>query len=388
MKAISRSRSLDPAAFGMGFPARILIRGWLCVGLLLAPGFRVQGAVHAERGTQCRLLKDIAVTENENMFFDGGAGPLRARAPGSFPDPLLLCAAENAPKNGSGNGKKPPSTPVKKKPDYIMAIVTQMVVFDVASRPLWAVPAGSFEMGLKTDSEAPLHTVNLPKFFMGETEVTYMEWVSVRVWADKNGYTFDNGGSCAGVFHPVTNVSWYDVVKWCNAKSEMERLTPLFYTGPEFEVGSVYRAGQVSLLHSMVNWSANGYRLPTEAEWEKAARGGLKGRLYPNGDKLSKAGANFDNNAVGTVEVKQYAPNGFGLYDMAGNMWEWCWDWYAPRYEGSGEDPHGPLEGGGVERIIRGGGWGGTKETCQVAARDADMPEMSGGGLGFRIVRR
>jgi hypothetical protein len=269
------------------------------------------------------------------------------------------------------------------------------------SQYLLLIPAGTFAMGNNGTGDGAEHTVNVSAFSICKTDVIYAEWNMVKAWAEVHGYQFDRGGEGIGD-RPVTNVSWYDAVKWSNAKSEMQGLTAVYYTSSSFSSGAVYKTGQVNVTNAMVNWNANGFRLPTEAEWEKAARGGLIGKLYPNGDGLTSNDANFGSKVGDTTPVKNYAPNGCGLYDMAGNVWQWCWDWYG-NYDGVNEiDPQGP--NAGVYRVLRGGSWYDSAGNCRVSYRD-NRPSNGVDGrrpitgwdnglifgpsnYGFRLVRR
>jgi murein DD-endopeptidase MepM/ murein hydrolase activator NlpD len=144
------------------------------------------------------------------------------------------------------------------------------------------IPAGSFTMGNCMDpsegSELPLHTVYVSAFCMGQYPVTKCLWDTVYQWAIAHGYTFDYAGSGKASTHPVQTIDWYDCVKWCNARSEKEGKTPAYYTDAAQTM--VYRSGEVDLQTNWVNWSV-GYRLPTEAEREKAARGGASGQRFP-----------------------------------------------------------------------------------------------------------
>ena len=120
----------------------------------------------------------------------------------------------------------------------------------------------------------------------------------------------------------------------------------------------------------------------TEAEWERATRGGFFGRPFPNGTTLSASEANFITR--GTKAVKSYAPNGYDLYDMTGNVWEWCWDWHGD-YSGDATDPRGPESG--ASRVLRGGGWNYASDLCRVSSR-ATLTGLSYACIGFRLVRK
>ena len=250
----------------------------------------------------------------------------------------------------------------------------------------------------------PCSTVDA--FFMDKTEVSKELWQSVQTWGNNNGYSIGGGGwKDAG--HPAHSMSWYDAVKWCNARSQKECLTPCYHTDAAQAI--IYKSGNTNIENTMVKWTANGYRLPTEAEWEKAARGGITGKRFPWGDSISHSLANFYNvngepyqtgttgfhptYATGsqpyTSPVGSFAANAYGLHDMAGNVWEWTWDWHSGSFYGTPEsltNPSGPASGS--YRVLRGGNWDGNANGCRVAYRNYGSPDYTYYGYGFRSVRR
>jgi formylglycine-generating enzyme required for sulfatase activity len=261
------------------------------------------------------------------------------------------------------------------------------------------IPAGSFTMGNCMNSsegysdELPLHAVYVSAFYMDKYLVTKALWDTVYLWALSRGYSFDYPGSGKAANHPVQTIDWY-------ARSEQEGRVPAYYT--DAGLSARYRTGQVA---PYVNWGS-GYRLPTEAEWEKGARGGLSGHRFPWGDTIDWSHANYnaspgsyayDINATGgydpvfndgvfpyTSPVGYFAPNGYGLYDMAGNVWEWCWDWYGAYSSGSQTDARGPTSGS--YRVGRGGSWGINAILCRAAYRSSNDPSYRHFVIGFRSV--
>jgi sulfatase modifying factor 1 len=219
-------------------------------------------------------------------------------------------------------------------------------------------------------SESDLEGQKVKTFEIAKYEVTWREWQQVREWAANHGYDLQDVGQGSGDNYPVTNVSWYDAVKWCNAKSEMEQLSPVYEVN-----GEVYKNGDFGERGSPVvkqKTKSKGYRLPFDAEWEWAARGGKKskGYTYSGSNDLNAVGW-FKGNSDGREQaVGLKKSNELGLHDMNGNVWKWCWD---------------SLKSG---RRIRGGGWYNYAAYCTVGMRDYNYyPDHRACDVGFRIAR-
>ena len=300
------------------------------------------------------------------------------------------------------------------------------------------VPGGVFAMGDTFGEgeprERPVHDVYVSAFFIDQLELTNERMRAALQWAYERGelvvtsaavknadgrqqvlldlddsncrLTWDGSSfgveSAKGVGYPCVEVTWYGACAYCNFRSEMEGRTTCY----DFADWSC-------------DWSADGYRPPTEAEWERAARGGAAGRRFPWGkDNTSHVFANFVSlwDADGPKESYDksdslgyhpaYAQGGFpytspagtfppavyevGAYDMAGNVWEWCWDWVGIDWYGqpgaTQPDPTGPTSG--TSRIVRGGGWNGGASRHRCASRDGGSPSTAAWAYGFRCVRR
>ena len=284
------------------------------------------------------------------------------------------------------------------------------------------IPAGPFVIGnyivnnfYNTATNDPDITdanptnVYVSAFYMDVNLVSSNQWAEVYSYATGNGYTFAHAGLAKAGNNPVQTVDWYDCVVWCNARSQQAGLSPCYYTDAGFTQVFTNATGT----NVYLNMANNGYRLPTEAEWEKAARGGLTGNRFPWGNIITESQANyyaapagynydlgpysgfntnFDNGSAYTSPVGSFAPNGYGLYDMAGNVYEWCWDWYAapPYPAGSaylgGTNPTGAWPGSGV-RVLRGGYWNDNAFVARCAFRYLNNPHFASANFGFRCVR-
>ena len=264
-----------------------------------------------------------------------------------------------------------------------------ITVSAIASAPsgMVYVPAGS---NSGTDSSFGSYSVSSSSnLYVNAAEISKSTWDSAYSWAVGNGYTFNGTHFGKGSSHPITNVDWYDCIVWCNAKSEMEGLTPCY----------TYQNGNPVNLHNqyvtiVFDSSADGYRLPTNSEWEYLARGGEEGLRFPWGNTITHNEANYQSDSSYSYDLNfdengydgyhpdydqggypytspggAFEPNGFGLYDMAGNVWEWCWN------------------ASGSARAQRSGSWSQFADEARCGNVDYVTPLARNNVVGFRIVR-
>ena len=220
------------------------------------------------------------------------------------------------------------------------------------------IPAGSFLMGSEAgqDCERPIHRVWVDEFFLAATQVTnaeYSRFLSVTGVAEPPFWNDQNFNDSR---QPVVAVSWFEAVAYCEWLSR--------------ESGRMFR-------------------LPTEAEWERAARGGVEGKLYPWGDAPPQALPNYDSRwKTGPERVAEYEPNAFGLFNMCDNVHEWCSDWYESDYysQSPERNPHGPDRG--MRKASRGGSWRHHIKVSRCSARSSIPPEFQYADYGFRVAAR
>jgi len=248
-----------------------------------------------------------------------------------------------------------------------------------------SIPTGSYSMG-QTGVAEPVHSVIINRaFYLGKYEVTQKEWQDIMGSNPASGYG-------VGVNYPVYYVSWYSILVYCNKRSMAEGLEPCYTISGSTDPaawGSVPTSSNAAWDAVTCNFSAKGYRLPTEAEWEYAAQYNDE-RTYPWGETTpSSTLCNYNYNVGSTMAVGSYplGKSNLGLCDIAGNVWEWVWDWYATYPSTTETDPDGP-DTAQTSRVLRGGGWGSVGSgVVRCAYRGSESPVGGNVNGGFRISR-
>jgi formylglycine-generating enzyme required for sulfatase activity len=271
------------------------------------------------------------------------------------PFPALAAAATVALALLAGCGRPGPT------PNAGSALAPPPQTNAAAGGAMLRIPGGKFVMGDGTEADAPLHEVELSPFLIDRHLVTQALYTQVMG---------ENPSRWKAPRNPVEQVRWSDAVRFCNRRSELDHLQPCY-----------------NLTNWTCDFAATGYRLPTEAEWEYACRAGA-GTSFFFDDTPERLGdyAWFDRNAGGRPHpVGEKRPNPWGLYDMCGNVWQWCHDLYQADYypEASSQDPRGPATG--RTRVVRGGAWRSSAETCRAGYRYNENPGYADVCFGYDI---
>jgi formylglycine-generating enzyme required for sulfatase activity len=310
------------------------------------------------------------------IFIDGQATGRRIKAGGTETiSNVSTGSTEVWVKDSSGAMIKAPTVMVRQG-QTVTAVIERPIPPNFVR-----IQGGTFTMGSpagepeRFDYEGPQHQVTVSSFYMGKYEVTQREYQEI-MGTNPSNFKGDN--------LPVEQVSWYEAIEYCNRRSQKEGLTPAYIISGTGDGRTV-----------TWNRNANGYRLPTEAEWEYACRAGTT-TPFNTGNNITTSQANYNgdypynNNAGGTnrektTPVGSFAANPWGLHDMHGNVWEWCWDWFEDYGSGSQSDPVGASSGS--YRVVRGGGWLSYGQIVRSANRIQITPSDRGNYLGFRVVR-
>ena len=235
-------------------------------------------------------------------------------------------------------------------------------------------------------------SITIPDMYVCDHEVTRGEFKEVMGTDPSTASAYDKDGNKltgdAVLNNPVNYVYWYAAIAYCNKLSLKENLTPCYSVSgvtdwENLAYSSIPTSYNSAWNAATCNFEADGYRLPTEAEWEWLARGGENYTYAGSNTVGDVAWYTSITNDTGTREVKTKAPNGYGLYDMSGNVYEWCWDWYDSISDSTAAD--GATSGD--NRVLRGGSWNAVDSLCQVAYRNSSYFSLRYNFCGFRVVR-
>lgn len=274
-----------------------------------------------------------------DMVSAAKASTARSEPTSDRPERLLVAAAPRRKKAAPSASQPPVSAPP--------VAASRIVVEPVAGMEFLPVPADCFQMGDSSGDadEKPVHQVCLDAFFIGKFEVTQGQWL--RVMGSVPSFFSSCGADC-----PVESVSWNDVQGF---------------------IGSLNRL------------SGRNYRLPTEAEWEYACRSGGKSERFCGGTDVAAAAWYDRNSGSKPHPVGEKQPNGLGIYDMSGNVWEWVGDWYQKEYYSIQQEQKSGSPLAGNKRVMRGGSWYNDAKNVRSSIRGSDDPEHRSINLGFRL---
>jgi formylglycine-generating enzyme required for sulfatase activity len=274
----------------------------------------------------------------------------------------------------------------KKRNKYFVQVYRDTFTFFtgkvLADYEMMLVEGGKYQMGDTSNTgrsdEKPVQNVQIDSFLICSTQVVQKVW---------NFVMSNNPANFEGYNLPVEQISWYDCIEFCNKLSIMAGFTPCYKI--ETETSDPNNRNKNDNIKQTItcDWKADGYRLASEAEWEFAAKGGNNSNffIYSGSDDVNQAAWFKDNSGYKTQNVAQKQANELGLYDMSGNVWEWCWDWYVAYGNVDLTNPRGPAAG--AYRLLRGGSWADSINYQRCSGRGSESPFGRYSSIGFRLVR-